>query len=227
MIAHLLIFMVFFRENLEHGDDGYLEVELSLQDPKEDSQTQIKQEAPPPPKMEALPTIPEFLETIPPVVNITPTIELSFEDEPIIPSLSLDVENMTDSFDNMGNFDDLVVGFSESDESARRRGKESLENSYLKRIGARIQRFKQYPREARIAKQEGTVIIQLTLDSDGKVKDKNITTSSGIDLLDEEALRIITRAEPLPKFPSALVKKIGSQLKFSTSINFKLSDSEN
>ena len=68
--------------------------------------------------------------------------------------------------------------------------------------------------------------MQLTLDSEGKVQDKNITSSSGIDLLDEAALQIITKADPFPKFPSALVKRVGTQLKFSTAINYKLSDAE-
>lgn len=226
VIAHFVIFMLYYQSATDHGDDGYLEVELSLENPKNDERTQTKQSLPAPPKLHALPKMPETVEIEPFDLDFTPTIDISPEEVSELPALSLEVESFTDSFDTLGESTTLFYGSSTSDESARSSGKDSVENNYLKRVSTRIHRFKQYPREARIAKIEGTVIMQLTLKSDGSVRDKKITTSSDIDIFDAEALAIIERAEPFPKFPTALVEKIGSQLKFSTSINFKLSESE-
>ena len=226
ILAHFVVFAMFFEGGKSYGDDGYLEVELSLEEPKKDQQTQIKQALPAPPRQEVVPPIPEPAELIPVDIDLTPTIDIFKEDFSELPEISLEVQNLNDSFDQFGDSNSDFLGTGLSDESARKKGSESVESNYLKRVSARIHRFKRYPREARIAKQEGTVVIQLTLDSDGSVHDKNITSSSSIELLDKAALQIITKADPFPKFPSALVKRVGSQLKFSTAINYKLSDSD-
>lgn len=226
ILAHLFVFTLFYQGGTNFGDDGYLEVELSLEETKKDQRTQTKQALPAPPRLDSTPTMPEQIEMVPVEIDLTPTIDIVPEDIAELPEISLDIQNLTDSYDPMGDSTTIYFGTGTTDESAKRKGTESLESNYLKRVSARIHRFKQYPREARLAKQQGTVVIQLTLDSDGKVRDKKITSSCGIDVLDDEALQIIARAEPLPKFPTALVKKVGTELKFSTSINFKLSDSE-
>ena len=205
ILAHFVVFAMFYEGGRSYGDDGYLEVELSLEEPKRDQQTQTKQALPAPPRQEVMPQMPEPIELIPLDIDLSPTIDISPEDFSKLPELSLDVQSLNDSFDPLGDSNSIFFGTGPTDESARKKGSESVESNYLKRVSARIHRFKRYPREARIAKQEGTVVIQLILDSDGKVQDKSITTSSGIDLLDEEALQIITKADPFPKFPSALV----------------------
>lgn len=226
ILAHFVIFALFYEGGRSYGDDGYLEVELSLEEPKRDQQTQTKQALPAPPRQEVMPPIPEPTELIPMDIDLTPTIDIAPEDFLDLPEISLDVQNLNDSFEPLGDSNNIFFGTGPTDESVRKKGTESVESNYLKRVSTRIHRFKHYPREARIAKQEGTVVIQLTLDSDGRVQDKNITSSSGIDLLDEAALQLITKADPFPKFPSALVKRVGTQLKFSTAINYKLSDTE-
>lgn len=226
ILAHFFVFALFYEGGKSYGDDGYLEVELSLEEPKRDQQTQTKQVLPALPRQEVIPPLPEPTELIPPDIDLKPTIDISQEYSSELPEISLDVQNLNDLIEPFGESNTIFFGSGPTDESARKKGSESVESNYLKRVSARIHRFKLYPREARIAKQEGTVVIQLTLDSDGSVQDKNITSSSGIDLLDEQALQIITKADPFPKFPSALVKKIGNRLKFSTSINYKLSDAE-
>ena len=218
--------MLFYQSGSDHGDDGYLEVELSLENPKKDQRTQTKQSLPAPPKLDVLPRMPEQVEIEPLDLDFTPKIDISPEEASELPELTLEIDDFADSFDPLGESNTLFYGTGITEESAQDRGKESIENNYLKRVSARIHRFKQYPREARVAQQEGSVVIQLTLNSDGSVRDKSIKTSSGIDLLDEEAIAIIERAEPLPKFPKALVEKIGTHLKFSTSINFRLGDAE-
>lgn len=226
ILAHFVVFALFYEGGKSYGDDGYLEVELSLEEPKRDQQTQTKQALPAPPRQEVMPPMPEPIELIPIDIDLTPTIDISPEHVSELPEVSLEFQNLNDLIDPLGESNTIFFGTGPTDESARKKGSETVESNYMKRVSARIHRFKQYPRQARITKQEGTVVIQLTIDSDGRVQDKDITSSSGIDLLDEAALQLITKADPFPKFPSALVKKIGTRLKFSTSINYKLSDAE-
>lgn len=223
---HFVIVVLFYQDSINHGDDGYLEVELSLDDPKDDPSTQTKLELPAPPQFESFPTMPEHLEIVPPEIDLTPTLDLAPESLSELPAISLDIDYTVDSFDVLGDASTIKFGTGVTEESARQKGSESVETNYLKRVSAHIHRFKIYPREARVAKQEGTVIVQLTLNEDGSVQAKNVTSSSGVEMLDEEALKIVSRADPLPKFPSALVEIIGTELTISTAINFKLNDSD-
>lgn len=54
-----------------------------------------------------------------------------------------------------------------------------------------------YPEQARILKQEGTVLLQFIVDKDGKVKDLNIAESAGKSL-DNEAIRLFNHLLWMP-----------------------------
>ncbi len=75
-------------------------------------------------------------------------------------------------------------------------------DSYLGRVLAQLNRFKQYPRAARQAKIEGVVMLHFVMDADGKVVSSEIAKSSGRPVLDAEALALIQRAQPLPALPA-------------------------
>jgi len=75
-------------------------------------------------------------------------------------------------------------------------------DSYLGRVLAQLNRFKQYPRAARQARIEGVVMLHFVMDSDGKVQSAEISKSSGRPVLDAEALALIGRAQPLPALPA-------------------------
>jgi protein TonB len=75
-------------------------------------------------------------------------------------------------------------------------------DSYLGRVLARLNRFKQYPRAARQARIEGVVMLHFVMDADGKVTNFEIAKSSGRPVLDAEALALIQRAQPLPALPT-------------------------
>ena len=75
-------------------------------------------------------------------------------------------------------------------------------DSYLGRVLAQLNRFKQYPRAARQARIEGVVMLHFVMDADGKVQSADIAKSSGRPVLDAEALALIQRAQPLPALPT-------------------------
>jgi TonB family protein len=75
-------------------------------------------------------------------------------------------------------------------------------DSYLGRVLAQLNRFKQYPRAARQARIEGVVMLHFVMDADGKVQSFEIAKSSGRPVLDGEALALIQRAQPLPPLPA-------------------------
>jgi periplasmic protein TonB len=75
-------------------------------------------------------------------------------------------------------------------------------DSFLARLLAQFNRFKQYPRAARQARIEGVVMLHFVMDAQGKVQSFEIAKSSGRPVLDAEALALIQRAQPLPALPA-------------------------
>jgi protein TonB len=59
-------------------------------------------------------------------------------------------------------------------------------------------RHRDYPRAARLRRQEGTPRIALTLDRSGRLLGLELTTGSGHELLDQAALDMARRAAPFP-----------------------------
>ncbi len=75
-------------------------------------------------------------------------------------------------------------------------------DSFLGRLLAQLNRFKQYPRAARQARIEGVVMLHFVMDAQGKVQSFEVAKSSGRPVLDAEALALIQRAQPLPALPA-------------------------
>jgi protein TonB len=88
-------------------------------------------------------------------------------------------------------------------------------NAYNALVFGHLQRFKRYPTQAHGA--AGTVVVQFTLDRQGKVIATALTKSSGNSVLDREALEILHRASPFPEFPQA---KPGGQDSFLAPVSF-------
>ena len=74
-----------------------------------------------------------------------------------------------------------------------------VRDNFLARLLAQLNRFKQYPRAARQAHIEGVVMLHFVMDAQGKVLGFEIAKSSGRPVLDNEALALIQRAQPLPR----------------------------
>ncbi len=84
--------------------------------------------------------------------------------------------------------------------------------NYASILSAHLQRFK------RPAKGRGTVVVSFTIDRSGKVLSRNIVRSSGSSTVDDEAMSMIARAQPMPAFPAAVAQ---SQETFVQAIRFR------
>lgn len=82
-----------------------------------------------------------------------------------------------------------------------------------------ISKFKKYPRIALSRGWEGKVIVELSLDGNGKLKSKKIIQNSGYEVLDQQALEMVDKALPFPEPPEALR---GSGFTIRVPIPFKL-----
>jgi protein TonB len=88
-------------------------------------------------------------------------------------------------------------------------------DAYNALVFGHLQRFKRYPSSARGA--QGTVVVRFVLSRAGAVIESAVTKSSGNDVLDREALKILRRASPFPPFPAA---KPGPQDSYIAPVNF-------
>ena len=73
--------------------------------------------------------------------------------------------------------------------------------SWQSRLQAHLARFKRYPPEAQMRRQEGTPLLRFTMTRDGRVLSFGLANSSGHEALDREALSLMERAQPLPTLP--------------------------
>jgi periplasmic protein TonB len=74
--------------------------------------------------------------------------------------------------------------------------------SWLSLLAAHLARYKRYPPEAEARHSTGTVRLSFTMDRSGRVVSRHIVGSSGSAALDQEALSMVERAQPLPVPPN-------------------------
>lgn len=84
---------------------------------------------------------------------------------------------------------------------------------------ARLERFKRYPYEAQIYREEGVADLHFTMDRQGRVLSATIVRSSGFDALDRETLALIQRAQPLPPPPPEVT---GNVIQLTVPVQFFL-----
>ncbi|MGF1629113.1 MAG: energy transducer TonB [Kiloniellaceae bacterium] len=90
---------------------------------------------------------------------------------------------------------------------------------YEARLLAWLEKHKEYPRRARLRRQEGTAILHFVIDRAGRVLEYHIERSSGYKLLDTEVAAMIERASPLPEVPD---KGNEERFVFVIPVNFNL-----
>ena len=95
----------------------------------------------------------------------------------------------------------------------------ATKNGYGNTLWSLISKYKKYPRIAQTRGWQGEVILELLLDGNGKLLEKNIIQSSGYDSLDQQALEMVTKASPFPTPPEALR---GNNFTIKVPIPFKL-----
>jgi len=88
-------------------------------------------------------------------------------------------------------------------------------NAYNSLVYGHLQRYKRYPPSAGGA--SGMVTVRFALSRSGEVVSSAVAKSSGNDVLDQEALAILRRANPFPAFPA---DKPGAQDSFVGPISF-------
>lgn len=76
-----------------------------------------------------------------------------------------------------------------------------LQDAWNKAIMAHLGKHKRYPEQARVRRVEGEVTIRFVFDRSGKVLRAEVAKSSGSSLLDEEGIKLMSRASPLPSLP--------------------------
>jgi protein TonB len=84
---------------------------------------------------------------------------------------------------------------------------------------AHIEHFKRYPADARARGEQGIARIAFTIDRDGWVRGSRIVQSSGAPELDQEALAMLTRAQPVPRPPNRVPV---SELSFVVPVRFNI-----
>jgi protein TonB len=75
-------------------------------------------------------------------------------------------------------------------------------------VVARLQQAKRYPTGAEGRREQGVATLSFSVDRNGRVLSRDIARSSGFASLDQEALALVRRAEPLPPFPPAMTQAV-------------------
>ena len=91
--------------------------------------------------------------------------------------------------------------------------------SWQAQLVAWLEKYKRYPRVAQEQRQQGMVHLRFTIDREGKVLASEINKSSGFELLDEEVLALIQRAQPLPAPPPEVT---GNRIEMLVPVAFSL-----
>lgn len=91
--------------------------------------------------------------------------------------------------------------------------------SWQSQIAIQLERNKRYPRLALEQRQEGLVTLHFAIDRQGRVLSARIQQSAGFNLLDEEVLELVQRAQPLPAAPQEIP---GTTFEMTVPIRFAL-----
>ena len=83
-------------------------------------------------------------------------------------------------------------------------GKVGLRRSYAGVLAAHLNRHKTYPVSARRQGREGTVTLRLVVDRRGRALSARIARNAAFPELDQAALSMLERAQPLPPFPGGM-----------------------
>ncbi|EAI1779747.1 energy transducer TonB [Campylobacter coli] len=95
--------------------------------------------------------------------------------------------------------------------------------SYQALLMAHLAKFKKYPQEAIMQKQEGVVRIRVSIDESGNVLSKELKKSCPYAVLNDEVLSLFKRASPLPKPPKEMLKD-GEKISFVIPIDYNIKD---
>jgi len=102
---------------------------------------------------------------------------------------------------NNGQRGDQKTGTTGSGNNTSGGGLPGETEDYAATLLAWLEKHREYPRRARMRRQEGTVLLSFVIDRNGRVLEHRIEKSSGFSILDDEVLKMLERAQPLPGMP--------------------------
>jgi periplasmic protein TonB len=75
---------------------------------------------------------------------------------------------------------------------------------YRLQLLSMARKYKRYPRVAMDNNWEGDVVVRMVIGANGMISMLSIKTSSGHEVLDQQALEMFQKAKPLVQIPAAL-----------------------
>jgi protein TonB len=91
--------------------------------------------------------------------------------------------------------------------------------NWKRQIARHLQRSKRYPHEAQARRQHGSTKVHFVISRQGRVISSSVVASSGVAALDQEALELLQRAQPMPLPPAEVG---GTEFAFSVPVVFEL-----
>lgn len=79
---------------------------------------------------------------------------------------------------------------------------------YMSRLLAHLNQAKRYPMAARRLRHQGVVMVRFTMDRGGHVVAARLEQQSNYKLLNDEAMELLARAQPLPPLPEDMPDRI-------------------
>lgn len=95
-----------------------------------------------------------------------------------------------------------------------------LMKRYEQLISLWIEKFKQYPMEARQEGLQGETVVRIRIDRKGNIRYYLLERSTGHPILDRAAIDMVRRANPVPAVPNDYPK--GDLIEFLIPVNFQL-----
>jgi protein TonB len=88
-------------------------------------------------------------------------------------------------------------------------------------VSGAVAKKKVYPRLALMRRWQGTAQLKLQVAADGSLRSVNLVQSSGFEVLDDQAIKMVKDAMPLPNLPDSLR---GREFAIDIPVAFKLQD---
>ena len=100
-------------------------------------------------------------------------------------------------------------------------GNPKVRIKYIRKLAAWLERHKRYPNVARRRNQEGTVLLNFTVNQSGELQRYNLVKQSEYELLNEAVEKMINKATPMPKVPKELMSG-RDEISFTVPVSFKM-----
>ena len=81
-------------------------------------------------------------------------------------------------------------------------------SAYGRHVAGAVSMHQRYPRIAQLRQWQGTALLQLELAASGQLRAVRVLSSSGHDVLDQQAIEMVRAATPLPPLPATLAGQI-------------------